>query len=137
MVAFLVLTGLAFGQTKEEVDHRLIENHGDDIYRILTSRKDYYKFLYFELTNAYEIVELSDLDNPQLLSVEGIQTKSGEAFDVNEVNDPATFNFIKYNFEREKHNEVYYDLGNGKVLKFKSLMDVAQAFRDSGQNNKS
>jgi hypothetical protein len=137
IIALLVFTGVAFGQSKAEVDQRLVENHGDDIYRILSSRKDYYKFLMFELNSAYEIVELNDLNNPTLFSVEGVQTKSGELFSPSDLINPSSFNFMKYNFERQKDIEVLYDLGNGKVLRFKSLMQVAQEFRDSGLNTKS
>ena len=41
----VLFTTLLSAQTKNEVDSRLLENHGDEIYSILEYRKDYYKFL--------------------------------------------------------------------------------------------
>jgi len=136
MLIFLVCTGVSFSQTKEQVDQRLIENKGNEIYDILTHKKDYYKFLLWELDNGYEIVSSSSITNQDVLSISSIVDQSNNQFSILEINDSQTFNFMKYNFNREKDSDVYYDLGNGTVLKFTALKVMWKAFGDSGLNNK-
>lgn len=136
LLTFLVFAGISYGQTKDQVDQRLIENHGEEIYQILQYRKDYYKFLLFELDNGYEIVNVSDVVNPMLLSVDDIQTLSGESFSASMVDNATTFNFMKYNFIRQKEHNVYYDLGDGRAIKFTALKVLWQQFDDSGLNTK-
>jgi len=123
-------------QTKTEVDQRLIDNHGDEIYQILEYRKDYYKFLLWELDNAYEIVSISTLNNPVLNSINSIVDDNGNAFNVVNIDNPETLNFIKYNFIRQKELDIYYDLGDGRAIKFTALKVMWQQFRDSGLNTK-
>ena len=136
LFAFLVVAGISYAQTKDQVDQRLIENHGQDIYPILQYRKDYYKFLLFELDNGYEIVNISDLTSPMLLSVDNIETANGESFNISEVDESTTFNFMKFNFVRQKEHNVYYDLGDGRAIKFTALKVLWQQFDDSGLNTK-
>lgn len=136
LFTFLVFAGISYGQTKDQVDQRLIENHGDNIYPILNYRKDYYKFLLYELDNGYEIVNISDLASPLLLSINNIQTSTGDAFNVSEVDESTTFNFMKYNFVRQKEHNVYYDLGDGRAIKFTALKVLWKQFDDSGLNTK-
>jgi len=136
MLIFLVYAGISFGQTKEEVDQRLVENKGDEIYTILSYRKDYYKFLLWELDNAYEIVNSSSVSDQNILPISTIVDKSNNQFLISDLDNSQTFNFIKYNFIREKNNDVYYDLGNGRVLKFTGLLVLWEGFRNSGLNNK-
>jgi hypothetical protein len=136
MFTFLATAGFTHGQTKNQVDQRLVENHGQEIYQILEYRKDYYKFLLFELDNAYEIVNISDLVSPMLLSVDNIQSVTGESFNIASVDESITFNFIRYNFIRQKEQNVYYDLGNGRAIKFTALKVLWQQFDDSGLNTK-
>ena len=57
-------------------------------------------------------------------------------FSVLDLNNLQTFNFIKYNFTRQKNSDVYYDLGNGSFLKFTALKVMWKAFDDSGLNTK-
>lgn len=136
MLVFLFYAGISFSQTKEEVDQRLIENKGDEIYSILTYRKDYYKFLLWELDNAYEVVSTSSVSGQNILSISTIVDKNNVQFSALDLANVQTFNFIKYNFNREKENDVYYDLGNGSILKFTGLRVMWKAFNDSGLNNK-
>jgi len=136
MLIFLACSGISFGQTKEEVDQRLVENKGDEIYTILSYRKDYYKFLLWELDNAYEIVSSSSVSDQNILPISTIVDKSNNQFLISDLDNSQTFNFIKYNFIREKNNDVYYDLGNGSVLKFTGLLVLWEGFRNSGLNNK-
>lgn len=136
MLVFLFYAGISFSQTKEEVDQRLIENKGDEIYSILTYRKDYYKFLLWELDNAYEVVSASSVSGQNILSISTIVDKNNVQFSALDLANVQTFNFIKYNFNREKENDVYYDLGNGSILKFTGLRVMWKAFNDSGLNNK-
>lgn len=132
----LVLSGVSLAQNKDEIDSRLIENHGDEIYDILKYRKDYYKFLLWELDNAYEIMSISTLSSPTLLSIENIIDTEGNNFTSTDVDNPETLNFIKYNFVRQKEHNVYYDLGDGRAIKFTALLVMWQEFRDSGLNTK-
>ena len=134
--AFLIIMGASYGQTKPQADQRLVESYGEDIYQILQYRKDYYKFLLFELDNGYEIVNVSDLISPMLLSVDDIQTSSGEAFNVAVADESTSFNFMMYNFMRQKEHNVYYDLGDGRAIKFTALKVLWQQFDDSGLNTK-
>lgn len=127
----VLFTTLLSAQTKNEVDSRLIENHGDEIYSILQYRKDYYKFLLFELDNGYEIVEMSQVQGVQLVSLSDYPD-----FNIDEVQDLSTFNFMKYHFARGKETHTYINLGNGSVLKIIAEKELWQAFRDSGLNNK-
>jgi len=136
MILFLASVGISFGQTKEEVDQRLVENKGEEIYNILSYRKDYYKFLLWELTNAYEIVNSSSVSDQNILSISTIIDKSNNQFLISNLDNSQTFNFIKYNFMREKDSDVYYDLGNGSILKFTGLLVLWEEFRNSGLNNK-
>ncbi len=134
-ISFLFL-GYSYSQTKADVDVRLIENHGDEIYNILKYRKDYYNFLLWELDNAYEIVNISEVQNQTLLPITNITDKNGGIFNPDEVNDPTSFNFIKYNFVRQKEQKVYYNLGNGKVLIFKALKPMWKEFDQTALNTK-
>jgi hypothetical protein len=134
-ISFLFV-GISFSQTKDEVDPRLIENQGTEIYNILKYRKDYYKFLLWELDNAYQVINTSDALGQNILPVSNIVDKNGVSFNPNEVNNPQTFNFIKYNFVRQKEQNVYYNLGNGKVLMFKALKSMWQEFDATGLNTK-
>ncbi len=134
-IAFLFLSH-GYSQTKADVDARLIENHGDEIYNILKYRKDYYNFLLWELDNAYEIVNLTEVQGQNLLPITNITDKNGIAFNPVEINNLETFNFIKYNFVRQKEQKVYYDLGNGKVLVFKALKPMWKEFDQTGLNTK-
>ena len=136
LFVFLAFAGISFGQTKTQVDQRLIDNQGDEIYNILTNRKDYYKFLLWELDNAYQVVSSNGINPQNVLSISSIQDTDGNIFDATKVNDATTFNFIKYNFIRQKTNDVYYDLGNGTLLKFTALKVMWQQFDDSGLNTK-
>lgn len=128
-----LFVGISFSQTKDEVDNRLIENQGTEIYNILQYQKDYYKFLLWELDNGYHIINKSDVLGENLLPISNIVDKNGLTFNPDEVNNPDTFNFIKYNFVRQKEVNVYYDLGNGKVLALTSLSGVWEEFRKSKQ----
>jgi len=128
-----LFVGISFSQTKDEVDARLIENQGTEIYNILQYQKDYYKFLLWELDHAYQIINKSDVLGENLLPISNIVDKNGLTFNPDEVNNPDTFNFIKYNFVRQKEVNVYYDLGNGKVLALTSLSGVWEEFRKSNQ----
>ncbi|MGV6862411.1 MAG: hypothetical protein ACWA41_11605 [Putridiphycobacter sp.] len=132
----LFFVGISFAQTKQEVDPRLIVNKGEEIYQILEYRKDYYKFLLWELDNAYEIVNVSDISNQNLIPVSNIVDKNGNAFNVAELDTPESFNFIKYNFVRQKEQDVYYDLGDGRALKFTALKVMWQQFDATGLNTK-
>lgn len=136
MLIFLAIAGTSYSQTKDQVDQRLIDNNGNEIYTILTNRKDYYKFLLWELDNAYEIVNASSVANQNVLSISNIVDNTNTQFLVSDLNNLQTFNFIKYNFIREKTNDVYYDLGNGSFLKFTALKVMWKAFDDSGLNTK-
>jgi len=136
LLTMFMLVGSVFGQTKENVDSRLIENHGTEIYEILTYRKDYYKFLAWELEHAYEIISVGQLDNAILKSINTIQTVEGISFSTIEVDSPESFNFLKYNFERSKEHDVYYDLGDGRAIKFTALKVMWAQFDNSGLNNK-
>lgn len=136
LLVFLAFSGVTMAQSKIEVDSRLIENHGDEIYQILEYRKDYYKFLLWELDNAYEIVAITSLSNPALIDISTVVDKDGNHFNVNEVDNPETLNFMKYNFVRHKEYDVYYDLGDGRAIKFTALLVMWQQFRDSGLNTK-
>jgi hypothetical protein len=131
MIVFLALNTVSYTQTKYEVDARLVDNHGEEIYNILEYRKDYYKFLLFELEYAFEVVDLSATSG---LVVKNINEILG--FQVSELENLETFNLLKYDFIRSKEYPSYYDLGNGKVLKIIPLMELWQAFRESGLNNK-
>jgi hypothetical protein len=136
-IAFsLFFVGIGFSQTKDEVDPRLIENKGTEIYNILQYRKDYYKFLLWELDHAYKIIDKSDVLGENLLPISDIVDKNGSAFNSNEVNNPETFNFIKYNFVRQKEENVYYDLGNNKVIMFTALKVMWHQFDITGLNTK-
>lgn len=128
-----LFVGISFSQTKDEVDNRLIENQGTEIYNILQYQKDYYKFLLWELDNGYHIINKSDVLGENLLPISNIVDKNGLTFNPDEVNNPDTFNFIKYNFVRQKEVNAYYDLGNGKVLALTSLSGVWEEFRKSKQ----
>lgn len=136
LLIILMISSVVISQTKAEVDQRLIDNHGNDIYEILEFRKDYYKFLLWELDNAYEIVAISSLSNPALNSINNIVDSNGNAFSVINIDNPETLNFIKYNFVRQKELDVYYDLGDGRAIKFTALKVMWQQFRDSGLNTK-
>ena len=136
MFIFLAYAGISFSQTKEEVDQRLIDNKGSEIYTILTYRKDYYKFLLWELDNAYEVVSSNSVSNQNVLSISTIVDNANAQFSISDLNNLQTFNFIKYNFVREKESDVYYDLGNGSLLKFTALKVMWKAFNESGLNNK-
>ncbi len=128
---------VSYSQTKPNIDTRLIQNHGDKIYEIYTYRKDYYNFLIWELDNAYDVVEISTLDqNLTLQSIENIQNKYNIKFTPNLLENPSSFNFFEFNFQREKEQDMYYDLGNGKALKFKALKPMWQEFNASGLNTK-
>jgi hypothetical protein len=127
----VLFTTLLSAQTKNEVDSRLLENHGDEIYSILEYRKDYYKFLLFELDNGYEILDSDEVNGVQLISLNDYPD-----FDLNEIHNLTDFNFMKYNFVRGKETHTYVDLGDGKVLKIIGQKELWQAFRDSGLNNK-
>jgi hypothetical protein len=136
MLIFLAIAGTSFSQTKEQVDQRLIENNGSEIYTIMTYRKDYYKFLLWELDNAYEIVNSNSVTNQTILPIANINDGENNQFTLASLDNLQTFNFIKYNFTREKENDVYYDLGNGNLLKFTGLKVMWKAFDDSGLNTK-
>lgn len=136
MLIFLAIAGTSFSQTKEQVDQRLIDNNGNEIYTIISTRKDYYKFLLWELDNAYEIVNSNSVSNQNVLSVSNITDNTNTQFSVLDLNNLQTFNFIKYNFTRQKDSDVYYDLGNGSFLKFTALKVMWKAFDDSGLNTK-
>lgn len=131
-----MFAGVSFSQTKEEVDQRLVVNHGNEIYSILIHRKDYYKFLVWELDNAFEVVSSNSISSQNILPISNIVDKSDNEFSSSELDNLETFNFIKYNFNREKESDVYYDLGNGELLKFTALKIMWKAFDDSGLNNK-
>lgn len=136
-IAFSFLfVGLSFSQTKADVDARLIENHGDEIYNILKYRKDYYKFLLWELDNSYEILNLSEVSGQSILPIQDIKDKNNIPFNPSVLEVISSFNFKKYNFVRLKEQDVYYDLGNGKVLKFKALKPMWQEFDATGLNTK-
>ncbi len=136
LLTLLVFAGFSYGQTKENVDQRLVENHGQEIYEILIYRKDYYKFLLWELDNAYEIVTTSSIPNPVLLSISSIEDSNGNSFDSSIIDNPESFNFLKYNFVRQKEQDVFYDLGDGRAIKFTGLKVMWQQFDATGQNTK-
>jgi hypothetical protein len=136
MFVLLACTSVSYSQTKDQVDQRLIENKGSEIYTILTNRKEYYKFLVWELANGYEVVNSNTVSGQTILSISTIVDGNNVSFTTTEVNNASTFNFVKFNFVRQKNNDVYYDLGNGTLLKFKALIPMWKAFDDSGLNNK-
>ena len=67
---------------------------------------------------------MDDLEKIKIIGIEGIQNSNGDVFTVNILGYPNLFNFIDYNFVREKNQDVYYDLGDGKYIKFTSLTDI-------------
>lgn len=136
MLILLAFAGTSFSQTKEQVDQRLIDNNGDEVFDFLIYRKDYYKFLLWELDNGYEIVNSSSVSNHSVLPISNIVDNGGDQFLISDLNNLEAFNFIKYNFIREKESDIYYDLGNGNLLKFTALKVMWKAFDDSGLNNK-
>jgi hypothetical protein len=124
LFAILIFTGIANGQSKVSIDQRLIKNQGDNIYQIHEKQKSYYDFLLWEIDNGYEIVELEDTEKVKIISVDGVVNSNGDVFTLNTLSYPNLFNFIDYSFIREKNQDVYYDLGNGKFIKFTSLTDI-------------
>lgn len=121
-----------------QVDQRLLYNHGEEIYTIYQYRKDYYKFLLYELDHGYELLDAGSVDaSKSIKSIKHIQSKGGDSFKMSELDDLSTFNFMKYNFEREKERDVYYSLKKGEILKFTALKVLWKQFDESGLNNKS
>jgi hypothetical protein len=133
MLAFLIFTGIAFGQSKVEVDQRLLENHGERIYVIYEKQKSYYDFLVWELNYGYSIVDMTEI-NPNevsILDVDNIVNSNEEVFNIALLESPKLFNFISYNFIRLKNESAYYNLGNGQVMVFMSLTEVWNEYRKS------
>jgi len=138
LILTLVITNLIFSQSKTDFDPRIVENKGEQVTHIYQNQQDYYQFLLFELDNGYQVVSKNTLAKEQrkeLKSIKGIQSKSGEKFTVNQLENPATFNFMKYNFIREKDNHTYYDLNNGNVLVIFSQMHIKREFLKTGLQN--
>lgn len=131
LFALLAFVGVSYGQTNVNIDQRLITNHGENIYRIYEKQSSYYDFLLWELDNGYEVVELSNVEKIKVLSIDGVQNSNGDVFTINILSYPNLFNFIDYNFVREKHQDVYYDLGEGKYIRFTSLTDIWMDFSES------
>lgn len=136
LMTFLFFTGIIMSQNLTDVDQRLVDNHGDNIYRIYEKQFAYYQFLVWELDNGYEIVDKNTVQEENILTISNIKSTEGVLFHPSELlSNPKTFNFIKYNFVRQKNVKVYYDLGNDKVMVFSSLSGVWDEFRNRNNNN--
>jgi len=131
IVIFLMYVGVSFSQTIENVDQRLVNNHGESINRIYEKQKKYYDFLVWELNNGYKIIELSILESKKLniASASDVVDVNGDVFNIDELNTPDLFNFVEFTFEREKETDVYYDLGNGTAIMFYSVSSVWNKYK--------
>jgi len=132
ILIFLAYVGTSFSQTNGQIDQRLKTNHGESINRIFEKQKSYYDFLVWELNKGYEIVDMTtlDLNVVDVRSVQNISNSNGETFKLELLEMPKVFNFIDFNFKREKQTEVYYDLENGTVIMFYSLRSVWNNYKE-------
>lgn len=131
IILAVLFTTLLSAQTKNEVDSRLLENHGDEIYSIYERQLDYYNFLVWELNHGFEIKKKSEIEG-DLLPINNIISSKGEAFKIENIltSNLKIFNFLDYNFIRKKNELVYYDLGDNKILVIKSITQVWNEFKN-------
>lgn len=135
----LLVSFASIAQNESQIDPRLLVNKevGSKAAEYFSTDPDQYNFLLFELENAYfirSIAEVTESQKAQLLSINGIQTSSGEVFDPAVLNNPATFNFHLYNFQRSETKTIGYDLGNGNVLVFYSIEKLRLMYSQKTSN---
>jgi hypothetical protein len=135
----LFITLFSFAQNDSQIDPRLLVNNeiGAKAQEYFTSNPDQYKFLLFELENAYFIrsmAEVTDGQKATLLSISEVYSVDGQVFDPIVLSNPATFNFHLYNFQRSETKTVGYNLGNGNVLVFYSLEKLRMMYSQNSSN---
>ena len=128
-----------FGQNESQIDSRLLVNKeiGAKAMEYYSTNPEQYNFLLFELENAYFIRSMADVTESQqakLLSIAEIYSTSGEKFNVAILNNPATFNFHLYNFQRSETETIGYNLGNGNVLVFYSIEKLREMYYQKSLN---
>lgn len=129
----------AVAQEQTKIDHRLLAN--DEIRAksidCFTNDPEAYKFLIYELENAWFVKPISSLteaQGKQLLSIEGITDQQGKPFSPSVVDNKEKFNFHEYNFQRHQTKTIAYDLGNGNALIFYSLEKLRIMFNQNSTN---
>jgi len=132
-VICLVLSSVSYSQNPDVIDVRLKYNFGERITNIHENQKTYYDFLVWELNYGFEIVEINKFENTQFLKIDDIETKSGQKFNSNLLENKKQFNFLAFNFVRQKNEPVFYDLEDGRAIKFTSLTDVWVEYRKSNK----
>lgn len=114
-----------------EVDQRLIKNLGVDATTLAENNPEYYKFLLYELDNAYFIT--SETPDPsikqEIRNISTIKDTEGNPFNEEVLANPSTFNFKQYNFKQAHDNRVLYLLSDGRYLVFFSLKEVKANYK--------
>jgi len=129
-ITILLFCTVSYGQDIN-IDSRLKDNLGDRIESIYHKQNSYYNFLKWELDYGYQIIDLKPGESHTLLSISEIVSNNNVKFSSSDLENKNNFNFFKYNFIRQKNESVYYDLGNGKILKFTSLTAVWDEYKKS------
>ena len=119
--------GISYAQDTQSIDQRLVDSYGEDAVNLYENNQDYYNFLIYELDNSFEIMEATELtpnSKYDLRDISSVVDKEGKVFNIDELQDLSTFNFTSYNFVRAQNDRVYYELGDGRVLVFYSLVEI-------------
>ncbi len=119
--------GISYAQDTQSIDQRLVDTYGDDVVNLYENNQEYYSFLVYELDNSFEIIEAAELNGNSKYDLKDISLvvdKQGNKFNIDELDNLTSFNFAKYNFVRAQNDRVYYELGDGRVLVFYSLVEI-------------
>ena len=112
-------------------DPRLTENLGAQAKDMQEKNPGYYEFLVFELDNAYFLT--SEAPDPnvkqEIKPISEVNDADGNPFNPEDLKDPKTFNFKKYNFKRTYDNRVVYELEDGTYLVFLTLKEVKEIYK--------
>jgi chlorite dismutase len=128
---YILFVFLPFLSTAQEVDNRLLQNHGDTIYRIQKQKHNYYQYLRYELDYSYVIKaknELSSVQRQEALEANQFTNVNGEKLHISKVQQ-SSFNFKEWGISLHPEKEIYIKLNTKQYLVFLPRTKVGENFQ--------
>jgi hypothetical protein len=117
----------------QEIDARLLENHGDTIYRIHKQKHNYYQYLKFEMDFAYSLKSKDEVNVEQkkhALDANSFKNVQGKRIEKSDVVQ-GVFNFKAFGIQLVTDKELVIKLDNKTYLIFVSRSTLGEQFQKS------
>jgi hypothetical protein len=128
---YILFVFLPFLSTAQEVDNRLLQNHGDTIYRIQKHKHNYYQYLRYELDFSYAVKlkqEVSSAQKQAALDAKQFKNAKGEKLQISNVQQ-SSFNFKEWGISLDPEKEICIKLNSKQYLIFLPRKKVGENFQ--------